>query len=102
MMFDFTSEKQVGEELLKIAKTLDTAAKVVIASRAVKERSFVLNTRFLIMASPNNMELVISLLTASKSTNGALVFDGSELVVQGGSLEIDYLYMMAKITPKIS
>ena len=103
MAFDFTDETRVAAELKRIAKPYDRSVQVVIATRNLTSpRSLILDTKFLLIVTAGNFELIKALLKATIDTTGSLVFEDTELDFSNGNMEIDKVYMRAKIAPKFN
>ena len=99
---DFTSEATIEAELLAIAKIHDSSARVLTVARTVPENTLTVLSKIVIIVSIGNFELVKALMKAALPTRGNLTFESSEAILQSGSLDVDYLYMTAKILPKFN
>jgi len=52
---------------------------------------------FTIRTTSNNTDAVQSLINLSLQTDGTGIFTGSEIDINSGNLEVDFLYFIAKI-----
>lgn len=101
-MFDYTDEDALAKALEELVKELDGTAKVLTYNRLVAPNTLLVATTFLIMCKANNFTLVKALMKAFLPERGKIVFANSQLNLESGNLDIDYLYVKAEIKPKLN
>ena len=97
----FCTESEVMELLITTAKKYDDAPIVVAAKRTGGKNTIQRTVTFVIRAASGNESLVNALVKLSIDRNLSLWFDGSEINLQDGQMEIDYLYVSAIVSPNI-
>ena len=97
----FCTESEVVELLIDIAKQHDDAPIVLAAKRTGGKNRVQRMVTFVIRVASGNESLVNALVKLSIDSNLSLWFDGSEINLQDGQMEIDYLYVSATVSPNI-
>lgn len=82
----------LDEELKKISDNFS----IFTIKRTFNNASYYI-AKFAIRTTSNNIDAVNTLIRFSFETDGAGRFQGSEIDVSGGNLEIDFLFFEAKI-----
>lgn len=100
-MWDYTDENAILKSLQALTTGIDSKAKVLTYSRLVPPNSATVSVTYLIMCGANNADMVKGLLKAFLPEREKLVFSNSQLNLESGNLEIDYLYVKAEIKPNL-
>ena len=98
----FCTEAEVKDVLLTLAKETDEAPFVFVAFREQKSRSLQRQVTFVIQTREGNEELVNKLVKIRVDNEDSPIrFIKSDMNVQNGLFEIDYLFVAVTISPKL-
>lgn len=101
-MIKCNSEQEVKDFLLNIALETDTAPNVFIAMRDQSENSLMRTVTFVIQTREGNEKLVNKLVKIRVDNEDSPIrFIKSDMNVQNGLFEIDYLFVAVTISPKL-
>ena len=98
----FCTEAEVKQIIIDVVSLTDEAPTVFIAYREQSTKSFNRQVTFVIQTREGNEELINNLNKASITHERQLSFIKSDLNVQSGNFEIDYLYVIADIYPQLA
>jgi len=102
-MYDelFCTEAEVKDILIDLAKQTDEAPYVFVALREQSESSYVRRVTFVIQTREGNEELINLINKESMEQDRMLRFVKSDIDIQNGNLEVDYLFVVALISPNL-
>jgi len=93
------TEKSIIDEVTLITKKYINNPRVFVHTRELGRNSLTRTVRIVIVSSINNENLVNDLIKASLGKDWDFI--GSETNLQGDNLEVDYLFVDAKIYTSI-
>ena len=95
------TETQVVAKLIATAKANgQSAPRVVVANRMQKANSKTRTVRFALIVTTNQELLIDALINESLTEENNYYFTGSDVNLQEGGMEVDYLFFEAKIMAK--
>lgn len=98
----YCTEAEVMEMLLDLAKETDEAPHVFVAFReAFSGKSLKRTVTFVIQTKTDNEALVNKIVKASSESEMVFKFMKSDMNIQDGNFEVDYLFVEADISPKL-
>jgi len=98
----YCSETDALKDIMDTAKAVDPRADVFAIRRSGGRETVRSQVTFAVRTGLNNEALVNALKRLSVEKNLSIWFDGSEVNLQGGQVDTDYLFMTALITPTIN
>jgi len=98
----FCTEKEVRDLLLGFAKEIDRESAIFVAFREGSRTSVKRVVTFVIQTKEGNEELVNKIVKESANHEMQFYFEKSDINIQSGNLTVDYLYIDALITPKLT
>lgn len=101
-MWNFTDEDVLRSQLETFVKATDKTAQVLTFSREVPPNTAKINTTFVVTCASGQFALVVKMLKEFRQYEGKIVFGNSQLNMESGNLEIDFLYIKAEIKPKLN
>lgn len=101
-VWNFTDEAAIKDAIAQTVAPFDNSARTIVYTRAVIPNTATLETVFLVMGKVNNSALIKQLMKTFLPMKADISFTGSEINLEGGNLEIDYLKITAKIKPKLN
>lgn len=97
----FCTEAEAKTAILAVAKQ-HSDNPIVVASKRISSSSTVnRDVTFVIRCETDNEELINGLEKLAIDSNRSLSFIGSEMNLQDGQMDIDYIYVQAQIKPTI-
>ncbi len=98
----FSSEADVKAILVATAEANDAAPEVITQKRIGGKGTGARVVTFVVRVAAENETLVNALTKLTITHNQKLWFEGSEINLQAGQNDIDYLYVSANILPNLS
>ena len=98
----FCTEKDVRDILINVVKEHDEAPNVFVVNRQQKPDSLIRTVTFVIQTKEGNENLINAVIKSSNDNQRAFIFTKSDINVQSGSFTVDYLFIEAKIFPKLT
>lgn len=98
----FCTEQEVKDILINIVKSTDEAPHVFTAFRTQAKDSFNRTVTFVIQTKEGNETLINAVMKASIEHDRKFRFVKSDLNVQDGRFEVDFLMIEAEITPNLA
>jgi len=99
MSCNFKTEKEVKAILLEVAKKHENAPEVITQKRIQGKGTIQRNVTFVIRASSENEDLVNAVSALTLTYNQDMWLEGSEMNLQSGQNDVDYIYVTAIIKP---
>lgn len=97
------SEVEVMKALVDVAKANgDQAARCIVYRRTQPENSITRSVTFALIVASENEPLLDALINASIAADRAYEFIGSEINLQNGTLEVEYLFFKSSIMAKMN
>lgn len=100
-METFTTEAEVKTILLATSKIHDNAPEIITQKRIGGKGVGARNVTFAIRVAEGNEALVNAITKLTINYNQQLWFEGSEINLQAGQNDIDYIYVTAIIKPNL-
>jgi len=98
----YRSEADALEEIRQAVEAVDAGAEVFLLRRDAERGSLMRVAVYAVRcAAEGNEALVNALAKMGATTNGSAWFAGSEINLESGRLETDYLFVHATIRPKL-
>lgn len=97
----YGSEAEVKEILLGLCAEIDQVPTVFTVNRKQNPRSLQRSVTFVIQTTRDNEALVNKIVKYSSEHEMSLRFSESDMDLQGGNFEIDYLFITADIYPNL-
>ncbi len=96
----FCSESEARELVLATVALTDSTRTVFVYKRELIPDSFTYKIEFGIRTREGNSEMVLNFLKLNMQNN-SIEFARSEMHIQDGNLETDYIFVSAEITPNL-
>lgn len=97
----FQTEAEVKAILLATAQAHDSAPDVITQQRKGGKSKGTRDVTFVIRAGAENEALINALTALTITYNQKLWFEGSEINLQSGQNDVDYIYVTATIKPNL-
>ena len=98
----YRTEAAAKTVLLDIVKEFDEAPLIYTAYRDQSRRSFTRVVTFVIQTKEGNEALINKIVKYSSENENMIRFIKSDINVQSGNFEIDFLYVEATIAPNLA
>jgi len=95
-------EADVKDILFNIVQDFDETPHIFVAFRDQPRNSFVRVVTFVIQTKEGNEALINKIVKYSSENENALRFVKSDINIQSGNFEVDYLYIEADIAPNLA